>query len=87
MTTPILWHFPISHYNEKVRWALDLKGVAHRRIALGASYLLRAWRATGTPKLPVLHIDGEAIGDSTQIIAALEERFPDPPLYPPRAGG
>jgi glutathione S-transferase len=32
--------------------------------------------------LPVLEIDGRAIGDSTNIIAALEERWPEPPLYP-----
>jgi glutathione S-transferase len=32
---------------------------------------------------PVLRLDGRAIGDSTAIVAALEERYPDaPPLYP-----
>jgi glutathione S-transferase len=31
---------------------------------------------------PVLVVDGEAIGDSTAIIAELERRRPDPPLYP-----
>jgi glutathione S-transferase len=31
---------------------------------------------------PVLTMEGRHIGDSTAIIAALEERFPDPPLYP-----
>jgi hypothetical protein len=31
--TPVLWHLEISHYNEKVRWALDYKGVAHVRRA------------------------------------------------------
>jgi glutathione S-transferase len=31
---------------------------------------------------PVLRIDGQSIGDSTAIIAALEQRYPDPPLYP-----
>ena len=31
---------------------------------------------------PVLSIDGRRIGDSTAIVAALEERFPEPPLYP-----
>jgi glutathione S-transferase len=30
----------------------------------------------------VLSIDGRRIGDSTAIIAALEERNPEPPLYP-----
>jgi len=82
METLLLWHIPLSHFNEKVRWALDYKGVAHRRRVLGAEYLIRAWRATGHGTLPILFLDGRAIGDSTHIIAALEERFPDPPLYP-----
>ena len=82
MDTPLLWHIPLSHFNEKVRWALDYKGIAHRRQVLGANYLFRAWRATGQGTLPILFLDGRAIGDSTQIIAALEERYPEPPLYP-----
>ena len=82
MDTPLLWHIPLSHYNEKVRWALDYKGIAHRRRVLGPDYLIRAWRATGQGKLPILWLDGQAIADSTRIIAALEERYPEPPLYP-----
>ena len=31
---PVLWHLEISHYNEKVRWALDYKSVAHVRRAV-----------------------------------------------------
>jgi len=85
MDTPLLWHIPLSHYSEKVRWALDCKGIAHRRRVLGPDYLIRAWRATGQGKLPILWLDGRAIADSTRIIAALEERYPDPPLYPPDA--
>ena len=79
---PLLWHIPLSHFNEKVRWALDYKGIAHRRRVLGANYLVRAWRATGRGRLPILWLDGRAIADSTRIIAALEERHPEPPLYP-----
>jgi glutathione S-transferase len=82
MDTPLLWQIPLSHYNEKVRWALDYKGIAHRRRVLGPNYLIRAWRATGQGKLPILWLDGRAIADSTRIIAALEERFPEPPRYP-----
>lgn len=82
MDAPLLWHIPLSHYNEKVRWALDYKGIAHHRRVLGPDYLIRAWRATGQGKLPILWLDGRAIADSTRIIAALEERFPEPALYP-----
>ncbi len=79
---PLLWHIPISHFNEKVRWALDFKGIAHRRRCAGADYLYRAWRATGHGTLPILFLDGQPVRDSTAIIAALEQRHPDPALYP-----
>src|SRR6516162_1171076 len=82
MEMPVLWHIPLSHYNEKVRWALDHKRIVHRRQVLGPNYLFRAWRATRRGTLPILWLDGRAIGDSTRIIAALEERYPEPPLYP-----
>jgi glutathione S-transferase len=82
MDTPLLWHIPLSHYSEKVRWVLDYKGIPHRRRVLGPDYLIRAWRATGQGKLPILWLDGRAIADSTRIIAALEQRHPEPPLYP-----
>jgi glutathione S-transferase len=82
MDSPLLWHIPLSHYSEKVRWALDYKCIAHRRRVLGADYLVRVWRATGQGKLPVLWLNGRAIANSTLIIAALEEHYPEPPLYP-----
>ncbi len=79
---PLLWHLPISHFNEKVRWALDWKRIPHVRRALGASYIARALWATGQPRLPVLFLEGRAIADSTRIIEALERHRPEPPLYP-----
>jgi glutathione S-transferase len=80
--TLLLWHIPLSHYSEKARWALDFKHIAHHRQVLGPDYLIRAWRATGRGTLPILFLDGRAIGDSTHVIAALEEHYPEPPLYP-----
>jgi len=83
---PLLWHIPLSHFSEKARRALDYKRIAYRRKVLGADYLIRAWRATGHGTLPILFLDGRAIGDSTHIIAKLEERYPEPPLYPRDVG-
>jgi glutathione S-transferase len=81
--TPILWHLKVSHFNEKARWALDYKGVPHvRRAAIPGRHEAIAKRLAGTVTFPVLVLDGEAIGDSTRIIEALERRHPDPPLYP-----
>jgi glutathione S-transferase len=82
---PVLWHIPISHYNEKVRWALAWKGMEHERKAPppGAHQLIALALTRGDVNtFPVLRLDGRIVGDSTAIIAALEERQPDPPLYP-----
>jgi glutathione S-transferase len=40
------------------------------------------WLSRGDGTIPVLDVDGERIVDSTRIIAALEERSPEPALYP-----
>jgi glutathione S-transferase len=49
---------------------------------LTLDYLPRAWWATGRPTLPILFLGGQAIGDSTRIIEALERFQPEPRLYP-----
>lgn len=83
MAKPVLWHIRISHYNEKVRWALDHKRIAHvRRAPLpGLHPLVARWVSDGQT-LPALGLGGRAITDSTRIIAELERRWPEPPLYP-----
>jgi len=80
----VLWHIEVSHYNEKVRWALDYKGVPHRRRAPlpGLLHPIVALAKTRQPLFPILELDGEKLTDSTRIIGALERRYPDPPLYP-----
>jgi glutathione S-transferase len=81
--TPVLWHLEISHYNEKVRWALDYKRVRHvRRAVTPALQELRARRLRAGRTVPILQLNGRAIGDSTRIIEEIERRWPEPPLYP-----
>jgi glutathione S-transferase len=81
----VLWHIELSHYNEKARWALDYKRLPHtRRVPIpglhGAAALVASRGAQR--RLPVLELDGLHVGDSTAIIAALEDYQPHPPLYP-----
>jgi glutathione S-transferase len=80
-TAPVLWQYSFSNFNEKARWALDHKRIAHRRHSLlpGGPRAM-AFSRKGT--LPILDLDGERIMDSTRIIEALEERVPEPALYP-----
>src|SRR5436190_9282385 len=80
---PVLWHLKVSPYNEKARWALDYKGIPHlRRAITPPEHVKIARRLAGGRTLPILELDGEAIGDSTRIIAALERLRPEPALYP-----
>jgi glutathione S-transferase len=82
---PTLIQLDISHYSEKVRWALDYKQVPHvRRSPLPGSHIPISFALTRGKSvyLPLLQMDGRTIADSTAILAALEERYPEPPLYP-----
>lgn len=79
---PVLWQYSFSNYNEKARWALDFKGVAHRRRTIPPGSPRGFWLTRGDRTLPAMDIDGERIVDSTAIIAALERRRPEPRLYP-----
>jgi glutathione S-transferase len=83
-SVPVLWQLQVSHYVEKVRWALDYKRIPHiRRSLLPGLHAVTTKRVSGdTSTAPVLTLDGRSIGDSTRIIAAIEERWPQPPLYP-----
>jgi glutathione S-transferase len=83
--TVVLWQIEISHYNEKARWALDYKRIPHKRRAPLPGFtgpVALALTRGDQRRMPVLRLDGRAIGDSTAIIAALEQYMPEPPLYP-----
>lgn len=80
---PVLLQFQFSHFNEKARWALDFKHVPHRRRSLlPGAHLIPVRRLTGQSQVPAL-CDGERIiPGSAAIIDHLEQRHPEPPLYP-----
>lgn len=81
----VLWHIEISHYNEKARWALDYKRVAHSRRAplpgLTAPIALALTRGD-SKRMPILDLAGVRVAGSSAIVQALERHRPDPPLLP-----
>jgi glutathione S-transferase len=82
----VLWQIGVSHFSEKARWALDYKGVQYeRRSPMPSAHMVIAlWLTRGRHKtLPIAQFDGETVADSTAIIGALEQRYPEPALYPP----
>ena len=83
MTTPELFQFRISHFNEKARWALDYKGIEHvRHSLLPGPHKITMKKVSGQEQVPVLRVDGRVIAGSNAIIDYVEARRPEPPLYP-----
>ncbi|MDK8462876.1 glutathione S-transferase family protein [Marinobacter sp. SS13-12] len=79
-----LYQFAISHYCEKVRWALDYKGLSYEAISLLPGQHVKTIRKlTGKDSsVPVLDHDGHRVQGSKEIIDYLDEAFPENPLTP-----
>jgi glutathione S-transferase len=80
---PEIWHFRVSHYNEKVRWALDHKGIPHVRHTLLPGFHIPVARwLSGQNQLPIVRYDGHILNDSSKILKEIETKHPSPPLFP-----
>jgi glutathione S-transferase len=79
-----LHQFAASHFNEKVRWALDFKGLPHRRETyLPGPHLPAIKKLSGGPSTtPLLQHDDGYISGSAAIIDWLESHYPEPALLP-----
>lgn len=79
-----LYQYEISPFCDKVRRALNWKGVDFEVQNVSIARTLRGDLKKLGPaaKVPVLEVEGECICDSTDIIEYIEKRWPDPPLFP-----
>lgn len=79
-----LYQFAISHYCEKVRWALDYKGLSYETVSLLPGQHVKTIRKlTGEDSsVPVIDHDGHRVQGSKEIIDYLDETFPEKPLTP-----
>ncbi len=80
----VLYWMSISHPSQVARKMLDLKGVGYETVDVvplnQRIHLRLAGFRRGT--VPALKLDGQRIQGSRQIARALDERWPDPPLFP-----
>jgi glutathione S-transferase len=83
-----LYRIPFSTNVERVALALAYKGLDAEPVEVDAADRSVVEHVSGQPLTPVLETDdGEVIADSTAILEWLEERHPDPPLYPSATAG
>ena len=79
----VLHQFPISHYCEKVRWALDYKGLQYRlKNHLPGLHLKKMKAVAPFSSVPVLEHDGHYVQGSAAIISYLDTQFPARTLTP-----
>jgi maleylpyruvate isomerase len=77
-----LYRFRYSTNVERVALALAHKGIEVESVHVDPDDRSEVVRVSGQELVPVL-VDGERVlFDSPVILAHLEERFPEPPLYP-----
>lgn len=77
-----LYAIPYSTNVERVTLALAHKGLEAEAVMLDPADRSRVRELSGQDLVPVIEDGGRVVADSTAILEYLEERRPDPPLYP-----
>jgi glutathione S-transferase len=77
-----IWRIPFSTNVERVALALAHKGLPVEWVDVEPSDRSAVVAISGQPLVPVLEEDGRVIADSTAILEYLDDRQPEPPLYP-----
>jgi glutathione S-transferase len=77
-----VWRIPYSTNVERVALALAHKGLDVDWVDVDPSDRAPVLAVSGQPLVPVLEDDGRVVADSTAILDYLDERHPEPPLYP-----
>lgn len=78
-----LHQFPVSHYCEKARWALELKELPYRKVnLLPGPHIKKAKKMAERSTLPILEHDGVFVQGSSDIITYLDSNFSRRQLTP-----
>lgn len=82
MSKIVLHQWEISPFCQKVARSLRFKGLDYEVVNYNGLKAMFAARLSPVGKLPVVDIGGTRVQDSTRIARYLDQRYPEPPLYP-----
>ncbi len=77
-----LYRFPLSTNAERVALALAHKRLPVESVEIDPADRSEVRRVSGQDLVPVIEDDRRVVFDSMEIVRYLEERYPEPPLYP-----
>jgi glutathione S-transferase len=77
-----LYRADFSTNCERVSLALAHKGLQTESVVIDYADRTQVEEVSGQGLVPVIDDDGEVVFDSLRILRYLEERYPDPPLFP-----
>ena len=77
-----VYRIPFSTNVERVALAAGHKGVAVEWVDVDPADRSPVRAVSGQDLVPVVEADGQVLVDSPRVLAWLEERHPEPPLYP-----
>ena len=78
-----LYQFPLSHFCEKARWALEFKGVEYRiKNLVPGPHVVTTRKLASRTSLPILVNGHDTVQGSAEIITWLDRTYRSRPLTP-----
>ncbi|MGZ4306322.1 MAG: glutathione S-transferase family protein [Solirubrobacteraceae bacterium] len=79
-----LYWMTISHPSQAARRMVELKGIDHKLVTIAPMAQKLHLRAVGFRRgtVPAMKVDGKRVHGSRQIARALDQRWPEPGLFP-----
>ena len=80
----VFYQISISHFCEKIHWALDFKGVPYRPVSVNPFTRRELGEISERKQVPVIRHGDRVVCDSSEIVKYLDDTFPQSPLIPPK---
>jgi glutathione S-transferase len=78
----VFYQIPISHFCEKVHWALDFKGLPYRPVSVNPFTRQELEAVSENKQVPLIRHGNQVVCESSAIVSYLDEICPSPLLVP-----